>query len=389
MKLNFKKIIKDSYYLGILCLCLKYFTMRLTFISFNDSFLGIIILAAFSLKILLQKNRLHEWIWIVGLIIFSGLVIWKTGDNNFLYTIMAICASKHMDLKRVVRYIFKINVMVLSFIVIAYGFNLFFDVVPLMHRMDGSVRYTFYFNHSNTFAGTAFWTIAQYVYLNFHKLTLKNYFICAFILILVFFLTDSRTTLMLSIIFFLLLILIKKYNLKKQILFVSKFIFVICAIAMLSLSLLYGLNKTNSIMLKIDSLTSRRVSLLEKALDVYGFTILPSKVNLTKIYKWDSGNYGYLYLDSLYSRGYVVNGILYLILIAYLIYQTSKLTKQEEQLFFIIFSILATMERYAFYPSVGFVILYFSKYIFRKNKAYKKRKKFRHSLSLPFNEEKI
>ena len=363
-----KLLLEYIYYIAIFLVCVKYYTVRLTFFSFNDNFIVILFFLLFGIKILFQRSTLKEYILIFLGMFLSFILCYITGDNSIFYLALAICASKNVNLIKTIKIIFIMNAVILSILTIMYLFNMSFGEVPAMVFSNGQIRHTFYFNHPNTFAGTVLWTILAYTYLAYKKMTYKSYIFLISIILFVYIFTDSRTFLIMGILSMILLIVSKSKKIDKYISAVSKSIFWICSALMILLALIYLNFSDNEFVRKLDTLTSRRLYFSAESISKYGIQLFPTSIDLTEEFKTETGSMSELHLDSIYSRAFIKEGVLFLIIFGFLLTQTAKCVTKKEQMYLILFAIMGLTERYMLYPSVAFILLFISKFLFQKKR---------------------
>ena len=57
-------LLEYIYYLAIFLVCIKFYTVRLTFLNFNDNFLVLLFILLFGIKILFQRCSLKEYFFV-------------------------------------------------------------------------------------------------------------------------------------------------------------------------------------------------------------------------------------------------------------------------------------------------------------------------------------
>lgn len=359
------------YYFGIFLVCIKIFTERTTLFNINDVYLNVIFLACFFIKMILQKYSKREMIITIISGVISCLVGIITKEYGSIYLYFIIFASKNIKIKNIVKISFITITILLLFSMIKYGIDSIFKEVPIIYRNTGEARFTFYLNHPNIVAGLITWIAAQYIYLRFEKIGIKDYLVLFIIFSVVYYFTLSRTAYITSILLIVLTI-ISKIKLKKNyIAYVAKYSFVVLAILTIGLGYMYNSCKEYRFMKEAENFVSGRISLLSLALDKYGVSIFPRKIDLTQEEKWVSGRQDELYLDSLYSRIYVKYGIIYLVWIMYISVHLNKNMNNKNAIFILLFAVIACMERYMLLPVIGFSLLFFRDFLWEEEKSKK------------------
>ncbi len=369
---NKDKYLERIYFVGIIILCIKFFTEKSTLITINDMPIALSLAICFFIKLIFQKYTKRELIITIISGIISVLVSAITREYIAVYVFLVIFASKNIDIKKTIKICFWSITVLLSIHAIKYIIDGVIAEIPIIYRNTGEPRYTFYMYHPNIVAGLILWLIAQYSYLKYDNLKIRHFVIFLAIFVVTYLLTLSRTTLIASIVLLILLAISKNMKIAKVITYLSKFIFIIAIVFTIGISYLYRVNRDNFILQKLESALSGRISLLTIAIDEYGVSLFPRNIDLTKDVKWDFGGEAELYLDSIYSRAYIKYGLLYLIWLIYLFTNLNSKNEKKNAIFIILFAIIGVTERYIMYPVIGFPLLFFGDYLWNEKKRDKK-----------------
>lgn len=367
-----KKYENIIYYLGILLVCIKVFTERTTLFTINDAYLNVLFLLLFTIKMMLQKYNKREMTITIASGVISILVGIVTKEYVSIYLFFILFASKDIKIKNIVKISFYTLITLLSFSMIKYGVDSIFKEIPIIYRNTGEARYTFYLNHPNIVAGLVLWISAQYIFLRFEKIGIKDYVVLFIINSIIYYFTLSRTSYILAIVLIILTIIAKVKMEKNYLAYIAKYSFVILSILTIGLGYMYSNYKECKYMKMAENAFSGRISLLSIALDKYEVSLLPRNLNLTEEIKWVSGRKDELYLDSLYSRTYIKYGVLYMIFLIYISFNLNKNMTNKNAVFIILFAIAACMERYMLLPVIGFPLLFFKDYLWNDEKKSKK-----------------
>ncbi len=369
---NKEKHLENIYFIGIIILCIKFFTEKSTLIHFNDMPIAVVLVICFLIKLIFQNYTKRQLLITAISGIISIWVSFITHEYIALYIFLVVFASKNIDIKKTIKICFLSISVLLSIHIVKYIIDGLIGEIPIMYRNTGKVRYTFYMSHPNIVAGLILWLIAQYSYLKYDNLKIRHFIVFLAIFIITYILTLSRTTLIASIALIILLIILKNKKMTKFIVNFSKIIFILACFFTIGISYIYNFNKENVVLRELDESFSGRVSLLSIAINEYGISLLPRNIDLTKVVKWDYGGEAELYLDSIYSRVYIKYGILYLI---WLIYLFANLNiKNKNSIFIILFVIIGITERYIMYPVIGFPLLFFGDYLWNEKRKEKNKK---------------
>lgn len=366
------KYLEKIYFIGIIILCIKFFTEKSILISINDMLIVVALSVCFFIKLIFQSYTKRQLI----ITIISGLIsVWVsfiTKEYIAIYAFFVIFASKNIDIKKTIKICFWTILVLLLIHVIKYIIDGLIVEIPVQYRNTGEIRYTFYLNHPNIVAGLILWLIAQYSYLKYDDLKIRHFIVFIVIFIGTYILTLSRTTLCASIALIILLIISKNIKVSRIIVHFSKIIFALAIMFTIGVSYIYSFNKDNYALQKLDSAFSGRVSLLSIAIEEYGINLFPRDLDLTKEVKWDYGGMAELYLDSTYSRAYIKYGILYFIWLIYIFANLNN--KNKNSIFIILFAFVGITERYIMYPVIGFPLLFFGDYLWNKKKKERNKK---------------
>lgn len=369
---NKEKYLEKIYFIGIIILCIKFFTEKSTLITINDMPIAAALAICFFIKLIFQNYTKRELVITVISGIISVFVSAITHEYIAVYVFLVIFASKDIDIKKTIKICFWSITVLLSIHAIKYIIDGLIGEIPIVYRNTGEPRYTFYMNHPNIVAGLILWLMAQYSYLKYDNLKIRHFIIFLAIFIVTYLLTLSRTTLIASIVLLVLLVISKNIKVAKAITCFSKFVFIIAIVFTIGISYIYSFNRDNFILQKLESALSGRISLLSIAIDEYGVSLLPRDMDLTKDVKWDFGGEAELYLDSIYSRAYIKYGLLYLIWLIYLFTNLNSKNENKNSIFIILFAIIGVTERYIMYPVIGFPLLFFGDYLWSEKKKNKK-----------------
>ncbi len=368
-----KKYANIFYYIGVILLTINVFFSRTTFFNINhfiDLLLDVTIIVLFAVKFLFQKyTKKQLCIYVLfGLLVLHTAFICK--DYNPLFCYLVVFGSQNINIKKAVKCSFYTMFTFLVIHIVIFMFNLVINLgnIPVLHTAAGLTRYGFYLNHPNIFAGIVLWLTAEYIFINYDKITVSTLTGIGFIYILTYLLTISRTALLASLLFLLFIAFSKIEKFRIIINNIAKWSFGFMAILMAFFVLGYNINN-RGLIAKIDGALSYRVSLASTAVHKYGTSLLSHNVNLEEEVEWAYGGQKELLIDSLYTRCYIVYGIIYLVIFEAGFYALmKKYPKSNYGSFILLFSLVAFTERYLMNPIIGFPILFLSKLLFDDGK---------------------
>ena len=376
MKFKMKKNINKFYYIGIILLVINFFFSRTTLFEVNkyiDLLLEATIVILFGIKFIFQKYTKKK---ILLLTLLGALTLYTSyvcRDYNILFCYLAIFAAQNTDIKKTVKCLFYTTSILLLIHIVVFLFSLATGLgnIVVSRTITGQSRYNFYLTHPNIFAGIVLWLTAEYVFLRYDKIKALNLCVIGVLYVITYFFTASRTALLASIFFMVLVILSKHKKCKEIINIVARWSFISVALITALLIFIYA-NFNNPIITKIDQTLSYRISLGSTAVQKYGVGLITRDIDLDEEVLWAYGKYKDLNIDSLYTRSFIVYGIIYILIFELGFYILMKKYKNSNYgIFVILFSVIAFTERYLLNPIIGFPILLLTQ-IFNENGENKK-----------------
>lgn len=265
----------STYYSSLLVLSLKTKTM-----------IANVSLILLFTKILLTKEKIWKYFLFGFLIIMAYACETNIGiPYHMTFIIVPMIACRGLDIKKVIRYVFIFNCVLLSYQVFCYVMNQigFMDYFPLEEERilyrNGHIRHTFFFFHPNTFSNYLFWTYMMFVYLHFdNKKMHKVIVILAIILAtFVYLFPASRNACSFFILSIPLLFLYQNKRIQKcnTFRYFNILIFTLCFVVSFILAVLYGTNGILGTIIKpINRFLSGRISLGYNYLVEYGTSLL-------------------------------------------------------------------------------------------------------------------
>lgn len=361
-----EKIIAYIYLLGIFLLNLKFFLEKNELFKINDNIIAVIMCLCFFQKMIFQKyNRKQRIVTVISGLI-STYVAFITKEYIVFYLFLALFASKDIEIEKIIKISFCTILTLISICTIIYVVKLLCNIeVPIDVRNDGKIRYTFYLNHPNMYAGVVLWLTSMIMYIKYNTIKIRDYGVIIFINILIFYVTNSRTSIITFI--FLLVVFItckkgKKFH--KHFFSIAKYSFLFFGCVTIGLTCIYILNKDNQIISKLNEIFSQRIFLFAASINKYGVSLFARNIDLTEAIRWESGTMKELFIDSIYARAFIKYGIIYLVYLSFIcINLINKKTTIKEVPFVILFSTVGMMEKYIIFPVIGFPLFFFIKYL--------------------------
>ncbi len=316
---NKDKIANIIFIVGVL---IHTFVMAIELGDFSIPFRGRLLQVAFLLfciKIIMTLYSKKEWIVMV-LLGLLGVVSYICGAEEYVLSIVVmIFASKSTDIKKVLKYVFYIT-LIASFIIIALSLiGIGGVVVDIRDYGRGGIeaRWCLGFGHANNLHGTLWYLISLFVWLYFEKLNWKYYVGLTVLNIAMFVLTVSKAGVLVTQIVILIACLLRYY---KEI--EKKWWAYLCGMLIVLFMVVISIISAGFCWLDSPVLT-----LLDRA--------LTGRINLAYQYAnismWryfsPAGELGVVdngFVAIFFKYGYVI-GIVYILFITYLIYQSWKM----------------------------------------------------------------
>lgn len=372
--LNLKEKSNTLYFVGIILLSIKtwlFITKIIEVPNYVHYGLALIIALTFVVKIASTKYTIKEY---VGISIISVILIYtfyKTKDTDLILTFLPIVASKGMDINKILKILFKVNLFIFIIHILYHIFCVIFWPNNVMYVIvDNVKRVSFFMRHPNYAGAVTFWLAAIYIFLNYEKKLINNVVLLIICAAIMYCFTVSRTTLIAFFTLILLLILVKKINIKKILYHFTRIIFIFLAIISIFFSMNYfklGFSE-NELVNKIDTYLSGRIKLSGYGYYANGSTIFGKEFVFQGGIQTDKFYIDTLVIDSFYVSCLIYYGVVYLVIIAYFVFVTAEKCTQKDLIFLIVFSIIAFSERYIIYVTIAFPLLLIGNRYLNRNK---------------------
>lgn len=273
-------------------------------------YLAIIIL--FSIKIILDKNKIKALIIYAIIAIICIYAYIKTGTIYFFINFLAIISIKNVDIKKVVKVDLILKCVFIFTHTIIYGINYFMDYESIKSFIitsdESRLRNSLYFSHPNIASGLVLWAIIDALYL-LKPLKIKHIIISSIVMLIYYMITISRTSIIIYILFLILYFInsiMPNSNFYKKIITLGQR-YGIEVMSAISIILAYLYRFGYSFVYLINNLTSGRVYLSYASIERYGINLFSNgdAINLEKFFV----------VDNFYIRCAVLYGIIFLILL--------------------------------------------------------------------------
>lgn len=372
---EYNKKIDILFFLGILLLSLRGFLNVSQIINAPNNVLDIMLLLSyicFLAKIILMNEKVKKLI-VYAFIILIGIIIFITAKQPSVITLfLVVIAAKNIEIKRIVKFLFIINVLVIFVhicIYILYNvFNLE-DIITVKRIIDGKEieRIAFFLGHPNTFSSYYFWTCMMYLYIKYDKINISTYIFMIFSMIFILIFPNSKTA-VIGFGIVIILLITKKYIIDSKRRIIRRVIqylpLIIGVFSLLSI-LFYNLKFIQV----IDNFYTGRIVVARGVYETYGIKLFGSALTDSKISFLVNGKYinNISSVDSAYYSMILNSGIFGITLYIYYLQKLSnfllKNNEIKELIFIIICVIYGMLETTCINPILAFPLLFISKII--------------------------
>lgn len=316
-----------------------------------------------------HKRYSKKRLLFIGISTFILAFFSKRIDNYYFFiSWLIICRLDKNNFQRIIKLIYKIEVILVIFIIVISIIYLTFDykIDLLFSYRRGVKAFNFGFIHPNLFSVILVNVLNMWIWLNYNRITKKVYIYLFIINICSYYFTKTRTSFIIFNFLLFMIFIIKNYNqkfLKVVLNLLSKYLFFILGLTIALLTHLYL--KNNEISLMINKILTTRIHLAAYALINYKYTILGQiinfKINWDPIFKLNSFTF-----DCLYSQLFFNLGIIWFIFLSFSFYKISKKLDEKSKILLIIWYLYGIAEVHGLLCFFGFQILFLG-LIFKEN----------------------
>ena len=355
------------YFIAIVLINIRYLLSISSLFTINSALSDLLLIIAYLLLFvkIIYKESLKNLI-LYGIIIICALIGYMNcGLTTLITTIMIVIASKDIEIKRIVKIIFCIELTVIIIHMLIYFFSLILipESMTFVYR-GNEVRYNFFLGHPNNYGALVAWTSLMYFYIRYEKLNLFDYIIGILIAFFIYTVPNSRTSALLLIVM-LVLIFFYKRNIRIVINLCRLAIPIMC-VTIILLTITYN---SNPYAIQLDSIFNSRLRLGAAVYENYGIHLfgeyIPFGEELTNSYQYGLTQ---LTTDSAYQTLIFCYGIIntFIFIGLYTILNFRKKTKNKELIFFVICALYAISESMALDPLICFPLLFATDFINKK-----------------------
>lgn len=296
----------------------------------------------------------------------------KMNNYYLLATYFCMAASKNINLKYVLDYSFKVKTFLLSFHVIVYIFTLINDPSSIKYvYRDGVLRHSLFMSHANTFSMFLIWTIFEYLYVNYERLTLRSLIIIAAINTVLNYFTSSVTNTILWFLVMIAVLINKLYPTWRMdsLRWFVKYGFAILS-AFFSLITVFYRRLSGPFIIFYDWLNdffTGRLIYGAYMFEKFGATFFGQTLKLPKNDYWNGRWFNGIACDNSYLWHLVSFGTLYLILLSLLFFVVANKASKKDTIFLAAYILYGITEMYVTNAVLCFPLIILAQYMFQLN----------------------
>lgn len=313
--------------------------------DFMDTFLAALGALCMILSIIMQQYRVKVlliYAMLIGITAYNALI---TGNNALAGTIITCLAIRKTDLKTYIRFIFKLqSVLVICHTIIAIIGSMI-GTFNIVQNIGGITRYDFGSLHPNSFAALAFNLMIMWIWLNWDKIKARHIIFMILGSGILYYFCKTRTNFiaMLAVIGFVFVCGVK-HKFVRLIGEIATVIIPLLSVAMGVAIILYVTG--NRIVLLLNKVLNARISLGAYALAHYSFTLFGQ--NMASLYTgttwdpiWQLNGFTF---DCIYTYMLINQGIIWLILLTILFAKLAKRNNPKDNVAIIAWALYGVTE---------------------------------------------
>lgn len=283
-----------------------------------------------------------EMCWIIAIVMrmdFSGhtiieilLIVWGyvnqkiTGSSNFVVICFLLFASREIEVKKIVRFMFQITSVLLALDIVMYIVNYALGRVELSQtrQIDGAtiLRHNFFFNNANGFSFYFFFTVLMFMYVYYDKI--KKGYLYGILLVSAWFTYVFPNTRTIALLFplFILFDLCKGKVWDKVVSKICRHLYIIAFVLVIIVVYLFAFH-SNVITQKINEAMNGRLTMVAGAYQLYGINLKGHRIINENLYLPNLG-YFKLYIDNFYGMLVIRYGLIVTVIVSFFAMITSR-----------------------------------------------------------------
>lgn len=334
--------------------------------------LGIIGFIFILPKILLTKYTKREALIIFSIGLLSIITFITTRRQGLLFSALAIVGIKNIDIKKCIKLTLIVGGSLFTFVVLRYILTngLSNEVTSIRYIFGKEIQVyktAFGYSHANKTFTLLSTLVLAFIYLNYGKISIKQWIAILVLTLGIFYYTFSRTGLI------VILFSILYYFLLESKLYDNKYVKkILVSVPLLSvvvsfiLPYIYKWGKVPFIS-EINKMMADRINLSYEFLNFFRPTLFGQNVDDLTAYRAQTGNW-YLVCDNSYVLILCAYGIVAFLLGLYLIYKLSIIAKEDRSKLFLLssFCVYGIAEAFFIIFFVNFSMLFTKDILFKK-----------------------
>lgn len=310
--------------------------------------------------IIIRKYPIKELIRIFGLILIGALCYLSSGFSGLLMTMLVITLMPKNYLDTILHMILKEEIF-LFIVIIGLALIGILDIGSLEINKGAYTTsgIALGFSHPNMLAAQGTAIILLYLCVNRYRLKLRHYVISIIGVILLFGCSKGRTSLFLGLFAIILIGVANKNNVKKKILKVLPYVYIMVLLTVILAMALYAKDNGTSVVSKFinDGIFNGRIGLAYRSLLAYPFTLFGKAIDFSI---WNQ--YQYFVLDNGQVMVLLEFGIVGFLAYFYIIQTMLNEIKKEKEVVFgivlIVFLIWSMYEGTMYFVGKNFALLF-------------------------------
>lgn len=283
-----------------------------------------------------------EMCWIIAIVMRMNfnwhmiieilLIVWGyinqkiTGSSNFVVICFLLFASREIEVKKIVRFMFQITSVLLALDIVMYIVNYALGRVKLSQtrQIDGAtiLRHNFFFNNANGFSFYFFFTVLMFTYVYYDKI--KKGYLYGILLVSAWFTYVFPNTRTIALLFplFILFDLCKGKVWDKVVSKICRHLYVIAFVLVIIVVYLFAFH-SNAITQKINEAMNGRLTMVAGAYQLYGINLKGHRIINENLYLPNLG-YFKLYIDNFYGMLVIRYGLIVTVIVSFFAMITSR-----------------------------------------------------------------
>lgn len=283
-----------------------------------------------------------EMCWIIAIVMRMNfnwhmiieilLIVWGyinrkiTGSSNFVVICFLLFASREIEVKKIVRFMFQITSVLLALDIVMYIVNYALGRVELSQtrQIDGAtiLRHNFFFNNANGFSFYFFFTVLMFTYVYYDKI--KKGYLYGILLVSAWFTYVFPNTRTIALLFplFILFDLCKGKVWDKVVSKICRHLYVIAFVLVIIVVYLFAFH-SNAITQKINEAMNGRLTMVAGAYQLYGINLKGHRIINENLYLPNLG-YFKLYIDNFYGMLVIRYGLIVTVIVSFFAMITSR-----------------------------------------------------------------